>query len=65
MKTPYLSTEGVKTIFRPFLTLLLVIIWMLFIYQGIDYPKEYGYLTAACVLEWVGERFIKRIKELK
>ena len=59
-----MKAETIKTLFRPLLTLILIITWIVFIAKGIVYPPMFGYLTTACVVEWVGERFIKRIKEL-
>lgn len=58
------KTETIKTLFRPLLTLLLVITWILFIALGIVYPPTFGWLTAGCVIEWIGERGLKRFREL-
>lgn len=59
-----MTTESVKTMFRPLLTLLLVITWILFIAKGIPYPPTFGWLAAGCVIEWIGERGLKRFREL-
>ena len=63
MKTG-ITTETIKTLFRPLLTLILLITWIIFLGKGIAYPAAFEYLTIACVGEWVGERFLKRFKEL-
>lgn len=59
-----ITSEQVKTLFRPLLTLILLITWIIFIARGTIYPATFGYLTGACVLEWVGERFLKRFLEM-
>ena len=60
-----MKTEQIKTLFRPILTLILLITWIIFISQAITYPAMFQYLTAVAVAEWIGERAIKRIVEMK
>ena len=60
-----ITTENIKTLFRPFLTLLLVITWIVFIAKGIVYPPMFGYLAAGSAGEWVLERGLKRLLGMK
>mgnify|MGYP001617862196 CR=1 FL=1 len=56
--------EIIKTLFRPLLTLILVITWIVFITSAIDYPQEFKWLTLLFAGEWLTERGLKRFKEL-
>ena len=60
-----MNTETIKTLFRPFLTLLLVITWIVFIAQATPYPPMFQWLSVGAVTEWVGERALKRLREYK
>ena len=58
-----MKTETIKTLFRPLLTLILLITWIVFIGTGVVYPAMFQYLTAGAVAEWISERALKRLKE--
>ena len=58
-----MTAEAIKTLIRPLLTLILLITWIAFIAREIVYPPMFQYLTVAAVVEWVGERALKRLKE--
>ena len=60
-----MNAEIIKTLFRPFLTLLLVVAWIIFIAKGINYPPSFGWLAAGSAGEWVLERGWKRLLEMK
>ena len=59
-----MTTETIKTLFRPLLTLILVVTWVLFIYLAVIYPPEFKWLTLIFAGEWLTERGLKRLKEL-
>ena len=61
----WMKTETIKTLFRPLLTLLLVVSWIIFIAKGIVYPPMFQWLAAGSAGEWVLERGWKRLLEMK
>ncbi len=60
-----MNAETIKTLFRPLLTLLLVVTWVIFIAKGITYPATFGWLAAGSAGEWVLERGYKRLLEMR
>ena len=56
--------ETIKTLFRPFLTLILVLTWIIFIAREVTYPPALQWLVIAFAGEWLTERGLKRFKEL-
>ena len=60
-----MNVEIIKTLFRPLLTLILVVTWIIFIAKGIAYPAMFQWLAAGSAGEWVLERGFKRLLEMK
>ena len=60
-----MKTETIKPLFRPFLTLILVVTWITFIAKAVAYPPSFGWLAVGSAGEWVLERGWKRLLEMK
>lgn len=58
------KAETIKTIFRPFLTLILILTWIVFIAKEVIYPPALQWLVIVFAGEWLTERGLKRFKEL-
>ena len=59
-----MTAETIKTLFRPLLTLILVVTWLVFIATDINYPPAVQWLAIIFAGEWLTERGLKRFKEL-
>ena len=62
VKEPNGFGNFIRTCTRPLLTVIGLLSWATFIYDGIEPPAEFKILVSGMVGTWFGERFITRIQ---